>query len=69
MYYVPGSDFAKRVELCRRHALCDVDEVLAWAVTLVVHGTLCYLLDEAPTAEAMLTVLDSPILAPFLAKR
>lgn len=62
MYYVPGLGFAKRVELCRQHAACDVDEVLAWAVTRVVDGTLCYLHDNDPTAEAMLTVLDCPVL-------
>lgn len=68
VYYVPSpsAGFAERVELCRQHTSCDMDEVLAWVVTLAVDGALYYLDTEDPTAEAMLAVLSSPLLAPLL---
>ena len=34
VYYVPAEGFAKRIELCRQHTPCDMNEVLAWAATL-----------------------------------
>jgi streptomycin 6-kinase len=66
VYYVPTAGFDERVELCRHHTPCDMDEVLAWALTLAVDGALYYLDTEDMTADAMLAVLDSPVLGALL---
>lgn len=69
VYYVPSAGFEERVELCRQHTPCDIDEVLAWVVTLAVDGGLYYLDTKDETAEAMRGVLGSPTLAPVLKSR
>ncbi|HEX3786101.1 MAG TPA: aminoglycoside phosphotransferase family protein [Pseudonocardiaceae bacterium] len=66
VYYVPTAGFEERVELCRHHTPCDMDEVLAWVLTLAVDGALYYLDTKDATADAMLAVLDSPVLVSLL---
>lgn len=66
VYYVPTAGFTERVELCRHHTSCDMDEVLAWVATLAVDGALYYLDTEDARTGAMLSVLDSPVLASLL---
>lgn len=69
VYYVPSAGFEERVELCRQYTPCDIDEVLAWVVTLAVDGALYYLDTNDETAEAVRGVLGSPTLVPVLTSR
>jgi streptomycin 6-kinase len=66
VYYVRSAGFEERIELCRQYTPCDIDEVLAWAVTLAVDGALYYLDTKDTTAEAMRAVLRSSMLKPVL---
>lgn len=66
VYYAATDGFEERVELCRHHTPCDMDEVLAWVVTLAVDGALYYLDTKDTRVDAMLAVLDSPVLASLL---
>lgn len=63
VYYVPTSGFAERAALCRKYAPDELEEALAWSVTLAVDGALYYLDTDDSTASAMLDVLDSEPLA------
>lgn len=59
VYYQPTSGFADRVALCREYARGELEEALAWSLTLAVDGALYYLDVGDETASAMLAVLDS----------
>jgi streptomycin 6-kinase len=67
VYYAAG-DFAERVDLCRHHGRIDMDEMLAWAVTLVIDGAL-YSLDTGDrTAALTLALIEPPVLAPVMGR-
>jgi streptomycin 6-kinase len=63
IYYMPTVGFAERVALCREQVPTVFDEVLAWAVTLAVDGALYYMETGDNTANSMLEVIGSPVLA------
>jgi streptomycin 6-kinase len=65
VYYVPTSGFVDRVALCREYAPAELDEALAWSVTLAVDGALYYLDTGDDRVAAMLTVLESEPLRRF----
>lgn len=63
VYYLPTSGFTDRVALCREYAQDELEEALAWSVTLAVDGALYYLDTGDDRVSAMLAVLDSEPLA------
>jgi streptomycin 6-kinase len=67
VYYIPTSGFAERVALCRQYASAELDEALAWLVTLAIDGALYYLdTDDHHQTAAMLAVLASEPLKPLV---
>ena len=64
VYYVQTGGFEDRVALCEEYAPSEVEEALAWSVTLAVDGAL-YFFDrgEEENAAAMLAVLAAKPLA------
>jgi streptomycin 6-kinase len=59
VYYHPMDGSTHRAALCRDRMPALFDEVMAWSVTLAVDGALYYLEAGDPTANAMMTLLES----------
>lgn len=66
--YYTKDGFTDRVELCRKQERAEMDEILAWAATLVIDGALYCLDTKDRTAAVTLSLLESPALTPLLGR-